>query len=321
MPNKNISLLQARTKKNNEFFTRYEDVEKELSHYHEFLKDKSVICCCNDSEDGAFYSYFKNNFDAIGLKEISALTYSTDWNTHGKYIIKTKHGEIRKELNGSGDFRSDEVIELIRKSDVVVTNPPFSYFCHIIKLVVSMGKDFVILGPQSGINTRSVFPLLKDGVVKLGYGFNRNVGYFVSDYEDYASSTGHKKGLIRVPGVTWFTTFPIKNSQNKLSLQCSYSPELYPKYENLDAIEVGKISEIPVDYDGLMGVPITYMYRHDPELFEIVGISYAMAEPITIDGKYMQNPSCVYLKNSDGSVKGVYARIIIKSKKKIKKAA
>lgn len=315
MPNTNTALLEARTRKNDEFFTRYEDVENELKHYAPLLRGKSVFCCCNDREDGAFYRYFDDNFSLLGLTGLTAASYTRNTGAHGRIIIRTADGTERRTLRGSGDFRSDEMSEIMDMSDIVATNPPFSLFSTILKMVVVKKKEFVLVGPQSAITNRAVFPFLRSGEARLGYGYARSVGYFISnEYEDYATSTGHKEGYIRVPGVTWYTNMNIKPDRQLIVPEAEYTKERYPKYVNLDAINVGKLCDIPKCYSGNMGVPITYMFRHDPERYEIVGTTNVMAGSLVLDGKYVKRPGCAYLRTPEGQLKGVYSRIVIRER-------
>lgn len=315
MPNTNTALLEARAKKNNEFFTRYEDVENELKHYSPLLHGKSVFCCCNDREDGAFYRYFSDHFCTLGLTRLTANTYSRDSSAPGKIVIRTADGVERRSLQGSGDYRSDEMSEIMDESDVIATNPPFTNFSAILKMIIAKKKQFVLVGPQSAITNRSVFPFLHSGEASLGYGYPRSVGYFISDvYEDYAASTGHKEGYIRVPGVTWYTNMAVKPDRPPVVPEVEYTKERYPKYVNLDAINVGRLCDIPKGYSGRMGVPITYMYRHNPERYEIVGTTNAMAEPLVVEGKYVKSPGCAYIKTPEGKLKGVYSRIVIQER-------
>ena len=170
-----------------------------------------------------------------------------------------------------GDFRSRECIELLKEADIVVTNPPFSLFREYIGQLMKYGKKFLIVGHQNAITYKEVFPLIKDNKVWLGYGFKGTAGHFLSPYEDIATAGDHKKGMIRVSGVTWFTNMEIPKRNEELDLVCRYSPEEYPKYDNYDAIEVNKTLNIPCDYMGVMGVPITFLDKYSPKQFEIIG--------------------------------------------------
>ena len=200
-----------------------------------------------------------NGDGAVDLQDIELLLKSVD----GKPEL----------LKGDGDFRSDECVELLKQADVVVTNPPFSLFREYIAQLIKYNKKFLIIGNQNAITYKEVFPLLKNNKIWLGYGFKGNVGFFINTkYEDYAKSSQHKEGMIRVSGVMWFTNLDIYKRHEKLILYRNYNPEEYPTYDNYNAIEVSKVSEIPCDYDGVMGVPITFMDKYSPQQFEILGL-------------------------------------------------
>lgn len=170
----------------------------------------------------------------------------------------------------TGDFRSQECIELLKEADIVVTNPPFSLFREYIGQLMEYGKKFVIVGHQNAITYKEVFPLLRNNEVWLGYGFKGAAGHFYSPYDDIASVGDHKENMIRVSGVNWFTNLEIPKRNEELDLVCRYSEDEYPKYDNYDAINVGRTQDIPCDYAGLMGVPITFLDKYNPNQFEII---------------------------------------------------
>ncbi len=199
-----------------------------------------------------------NGDGAVDLTDVELLLQSVD----GKPEL----------LNGDGDFRSDECIGLLKQADIVVTNPPFSLFREYVAQLIEYNKKFVIVGNQNAITYKEIFPLLKDNKLWLGYGFKGNVGFFInSHYEDYAKSSQHKEGMIRVSGVMWYTNLDIEKRHEDLILFRSYTPENYPHYDNYNAIEVSKTADIPCDYDGAMGVPITFIDKFNPDQFEILG--------------------------------------------------
>lgn len=204
-----------------------------------------------------------------------------------------------KDLGNAGDFRSQDCIELLKQSDIVVTNPPFSLFREYIAQLVEYNKKFVIVAHQNAIKYKEIFPLIKDGKLWLGMGFRGGAGHFINvHYEDYATAGDHREGMIRVSGVIWLTNLDIKKRHEILETVYTYSkyPEKYPKYDNYDAINVDKTNEIPMDYDGVMGVPITFLDKYNPEQFKII----------------------YHLGN--GIVNGIkkYSRIIIQKRKDIK---
>ena len=207
-----------------------------------------------------------------------------------KILLKEKHN-CRRKLYGdekypAGDFRSVECIKLLKQADIIVTNPPFSLFREYVAQLVEFNKKFIIIGHQNAITYKEIFPLLKNNQMWLGFGFRGNVGFFQSTYEDVAKSSQHKEGLIRVSGVNWFTNLDIQKRHEKLDLYKEYNPEDYPKYGNYDAINVDKTIEIPCDYDGVMGVPITFLDKYNPNQFEIVGLGTS---------RYLYTPTKTYI--------------------------
>jgi hypothetical protein len=214
-----------------------------------------------------------------------------------------------KELKGDGDFRSKECIELLKQADIVVTNPPFSLFREYVAQLVEYDKKFVIVGHQNAITYKEIFPLLKTNKIWLGYGFKGGAAHFISAYEDKAVASNHKEGMIRVSGVNWFTNLDIPKRHEDLIPYKNYTPEEYPKYDNYDAINVDKTSDIPLNYEDKMGVPITFLDKYNPEQFEIIdGIgrySILNNEETKKAGKYL----------SMINGKALYFRIIIKKKR------
>lgn len=233
-------------------------------------------------------------------------------------------------LKGDGDFRSRECIELLKEADIVVTNPPFSLFREYIAQLMEYKKDFLIIGHQNALSYKEIFPLIQNNKMWLGYGFKGGAGHFISKYEDTATASNHKQGMIRVSGVTWFTNLDIKKRHEDIILFKSYSPEEYPHYINYDAIEVAKTEFIPKDYDGIMGVPITFMDKYNPEQFEIIGIgnggelgvacgvssnlTNTECENLFREDKSFRRGKLCY-RDKNGKLKGCYARILIRRKK------
>jgi hypothetical protein len=212
------------------------------------------------------------------------------------------------ELKGDGDFRSEECVEILKEADIVVTNPPFSLFREYVAQLVKYGKKFLIIGNQNAITYKEIFPLFKENMIWLGFGFRRNCAHFKSRYVDIASDADHRDGMIRVSGVMWFTNLDIAKRHEKMPLYKKYSRIEFPMYDNYDAIEVAKSADIPYDYDGVMGVPITFMDKYNPEQFEIVGATES-------EGKGFSNG--LWLPDSgvaQAVVKGqrVYKRILIR---------
>lgn len=284
----NTTLTAARAAKKDEFYTQLSDIERELVHYKEHFCGKTVLCNCDDPRVSNFFKYFTLNFEHLGLKRVIATCYKSQdvdlfsMNTSERAVYQIYEGdrdgnrmpdaneiEVRP-LQGDGDFRSAECIELLKQADIVVTNPPFSLFREYVAQLIKYDKKFVIVGHQNAITYKEIFPLLKENKLWLGYGFKGGAGHFYSKYEDVATAGDHREGMIRVSGVTWFTNLDIAKKHEELILYKRYTPEEYPHYDNYDAINVNKTSDIPCDYDGVMGVPITFLDKYNPEQFEIV---------------------------------------------------
>jgi len=288
----NKNLHSAKNSKKDEFYTQLSDIEKELRHYKEHFKDKVVFCNCDDPRVSNFFHYFSFNFERLGLKKLITTCYknqdadlfSENKSEKAIYLEYTgdKNGdnipnpeEIGiKHLKGDGDFRSRESIELLKQADIIVTNPPFSLFREYVAQLMEYDKKFIIIGHQNSITYKEIFKLIMDNKLWLGYGFNGGAGHFINaHYEDYATAGDHKEGMIRVSGVHWFTNIEINKRHEDLILYKNYSPEEYPTYDNYAAINVDKTVDIPCDYAGWMGVPITFLDKYNPEQFEIIGIT------------------------------------------------
>lgn len=346
----NKTLTQAKKAKKDEFYTQLSDIERELSHYKHHFKGKTVLCNCDDPRISNFFRYFAYNFEHLGLKRLITTCYKNQdadlfsMNTCERAIWLEYTGDKDGDkvpspdeigihyFEGDGDFRSRECIELLKEADIVVTNPPFSLFREYVAQLIEYDKKFVIIGHQNAITYKEFFPLIKANKVWLGYGFKGGAGHFISKYEDVATASDHREGMIRVSGVVWFTNLDIDKRHEDLILYRRYTPEEYPKYDNYDAINVDKTSDIPCDYDGVMGVPITFLNYYNPEQFEIVAFRKGVdgkdlifstlsgggsatlfqntRPPMPIDG-LMNNPK-------DTMVNGVskYARITIRRIKK-----
>lgn len=264
------NLHNAKKQKKDEFYTLYEDIEKELQHYPEQLKDKIIYCNCDDYENSNFYKYFKDNFKKLQLKELIATGY--DINTkQGKYAKYNGFVEYTNN-NFNGDFRSEECIELLKQADIVVTNPPFSLFREYVAQLVEYEKKFLIIGNMNAITFKEIFPLIKDNKLWWGVSLNGTKCNFIVP-EKYEGDNVFVENGVRygkVNNAIWFTNLEHKKRNQELILYKQYSEEYYPKYDNYDAIEVSKVAEIPVDYDGVMGVPITFLDKYNPNQFEIV---------------------------------------------------
>lgn len=288
----NISLHIAKNRKKDCFFTCYEDIEKELNFYpKEQFKDKIVYCNC-DTTDSNFYKFFVDNFEKLGLKKIIISCIEYDWNlltneTSGAYKLEYfgKDKPPNKTLlNGDekyppGDFRSSECISLLKEADLVVTNPPFSLLREFIAQLIKYNKKFLIIGNKNAIGCKEIFPLFKENKIQLGVSIHSGSVEFriPSNQKPYSLNNYRldEDGNIYVKNssVRWFTN--LNTSKRNKPLQLSgiyYTKESYPKYDNYDAINVDKVAEIPCDYPGVMGVPLTFMDKYCPEQFEILGL-------------------------------------------------
>ncbi len=342
----NESLHDAKTAKKDEFYTQMSDITAELSHYRELFRDKTVYCNCDDPYESNFFKYFALCFKTLGLKRLIATSYADSIiagtqlslfetengenitrktpylanitgvldingdqavNHEDIEIIMQKVPKAVQKLEGNGDFRSPECVELLKQADIVVTNPPFSLFREYVAQLMEYGKKFLILGNMNAITYKEIFPLIKEG--KMWYGVSISSGdrafYVPDDYELNAAGCGideDGRRFIRIKGVRWFTNLEHYKRHEPLFLYREYNEKDYPKYDNYDAINVDKTEYIPKDYFGVMGVPITFLDKYCPEQFEILGID-----------RYIEdNPRYGHRFTING--KEIYARILIRRK-------
>ena len=309
---KNSKLHKARVYKNDEFYTSLVDVESELKNYKDFFHGKKVLCNCNDDTNSSFFKYFSINFYNLGLEKLTCVSYNKEGHAV-KYVLEKDNEDITiKKLNGNGDFRDDECIELLKDADVVVTNPPFSLFSEFISLMMEFKKKFIVMSNMNAVTYKEVFPYIKNN--KIWYGPSISSGDRVfrvpDEYELNAANCGFDENgnkFIRVSGIRWFTNIKHLKCNLPLVLYKHYNPTEYPKYDNYNAIECSKTVEIPIDYDGVIGVPITFLDKYCPDQFEILCSSYKYSDcGVHIDGKSW-NP----IVNN----KNIYARIFIRHKK------
>lgn len=306
----NQNLRKANKAKKDEFYTQLIDIENELKHYKEQFKNKIVYCNCDDPFESNFFKYFAGNFNALKLKKLIATSYSgspivgqqllplniAGLKPKGKQPFKieiTEVPDINKDgaigiddvksllklnkknstpLKDNGDFRSDECIELLKQADVVVTNPPFSLFREYVAQLVEHKKKFLIIGNTNSLTYKEIFKLVKDDKLRTGY-TNFNVGMFFvvpDDWEQFHHIDKDGKKIARVSTSCWFTNLEVEKHKEKIILYKKYNPKEYPKYDNYDAINVNKYTDIPCDYDGVIGVPITFLDKYNPAQFEIV---------------------------------------------------
>ena len=265
----NYNLQLAFKVKNDEFYTKLTDIEKELMHYKEMFVGKTIYCNCDNPTKSNFVKWFYRRFNMLHLKRLIVTAYNKDgfglyWDTDfSKLDIKTIYindwieNDVRY-LSGNGDFRSDECIDLLKQADIVVTNPPFSLFREYVKVLMDNNKDFLILGNMNAITYKEVFPYIKENKIGLGY---------LNGAKSFITPDGVEQ---KFGNIFWYTTLPIAKYKEELILYKHYTPEEYPKYDNYDAINVDKTCDIPADYDGAMGVPISFIEKYNPKQFEII---------------------------------------------------
>ena len=279
---KNV-LSKARDAKQDEFYTQLPDVEKELTHYRDHFFGKIIYLNCDDPDWSSFWLYFSYNFDFFGLKKIISTHYEDNGNSSYMLMLEEQYNAnkpniVKKTLKGNGDFRSDECIELLKEADIVVTNPPFSLFREYVAQLIEYDKKFIIIGNQNAFTYKEIFPLLQDDKMWTGYK-NGDMAFKVPDWYEtrptrfWIDKNGQKWRSLG--NICWFTNLDIKKRYEDLVLTEFYegNEDRYSFYDNYDAINVGKISEIPMDYEGVMGVPITFLNSHNPDQFEILGLS------------------------------------------------
>ena len=289
---KNSNLHKAKDAKNDEFYTQLTDVTKELMHYKAHFKDKIVLCNCDDPTWSAFWRYFHLNFAELGLKKLISTHYDREEATYKMEYTGGNDNNIevgvKTPLEGNGDFRNQECLNLLDECDIVVTNPPFSLFREYVAVLMEHEKIFLIIGYMNAITYKEFFPLLKDDEVWIG----------CTNVKEFLQPDGSIK---KFGNIGWFTNLDIEKRHEKLILWKKYTPEEYPKYDNYDAINVDKVSEIPCDYDGVMGVPITFLDSFSPDQFEILGLTTGRKDfdEISYPIKHYEN---VIQHNKDGSV-------------------
>lgn len=322
----NNKLKEAKARKNDEFYTRLEDIENEVKYYKAHFKDQVVYCNCDDPEWSNFFIYFKMNFHHLKLKKLISTHYSTDTESDKAYQLEcveviNKKGTLEEKktiLEGNGDFRSDECIELLKQSDIVCTNPPFSLFREYVSQLVEYNKKFLILGNNNAITYKEVFSLIKENKLWLGYSANKTMEFqLADDYERWNridEKTGKKFG--NVPAISWFTNLTHKKRNESLVLWKKFCSDDFPKYDNLDAINIDKVNDIPENYFEPMGVPITFLGKYNPSQFEIIGLCADKRDPDEIFIKASKTYLDEKHKNFVGTVlngKATYARIIIRN--------
>ena len=322
-----------------EFYTQLSDIERELRHYRNHFRDKVVYCNCDDPRVSNFFHYFSYNFERLGLKKLIATCYKNqnmdlfsrndaeqaiyleyDGDRNGNSVPDPNEIGVHA-LKGDGDFRSQECVELLKQADIVVTNPPFSLFREFVDQLIQHDKKFLIIGNQNAIALAETFTLLKENKIWLGYQAG-DMKFRVPDYYEpretrfWIDETGQKWRSIGTG--CWYTNLDIQKRHEDLILYKTYSADAYPRYVNYDAIEVGRVQDIPIDYDGEMGVPITFFTKFNPDQFEVVGSSKTLGKPMSAiaePGTYQQGGPRFYLPEPGGTYKRMYDRIVIKRRR------
>ena len=295
----NVNLHSARREKNDEFYTRYEDIESEVMKYRKQFKNKIVYLPCDDPAEkkSEFWSFFVANFDAFGLKKLIATHYDEDGKAYKIWLEDdiNKDGYIddndalQEDLQGNGDFRSPECVEILKECDIVCTNPPFSLFREFVDLIHTHYKSFLIIGSQNAFTYKEIFKLIKNNHIWTGYNMVRQFIQPDGSIKDFGN-------------ICWFTNMLTSKRIENLILTKTYNPIDYPKYDHYDAIEVSRVVNIPKDYTGIMGVPITFIDKYNPDQFEILGDSrYHDGSDIADDINFING-------------KGLYRRILIRRK-------
>lgn len=336
MANDSKTLTNAKSKKKDEFYTSLTDIEKEVRHYKPHFKGKVVLCNCDDPRCSNFFKYFTMNFEALGLKKVIATCYKNQdkdlFSQHDceKAVYQIYEGDKNKNrkvddeeievkyLEGDGDFRSKECLALLEEADIVVTNPPFSLFRDFVATLVKYNKKFLIIGNVNAIKYKEIFPLIKDNKLWLGASIHSGDREFQVPNDYPIETSGGRvdengKKFIRVKGVRWFSNLDYDERHEDVPLYKKYKEEEYPKFDNYDAINVNKTSDIPCDYYGAMGVPITFLDKFNPNQFEVIDLLNRYTVLGTGDNEFVRDNK-LHMCN----VKGVptFSRIVIRRVKK-----
>lgn len=280
-------LEKAKKEKNDEFYTRYEDIESEVMKYRKQFRDKIVYLPCDDPAEkkSEFWSFFVDNFDAFGLKKLIATHYDKNGKAYKIWIDADTIGEddfiddsnaLQEDLKGDGDFKSEECTEILKECDIVCTNPPFSMFREFVDWIMKENKDCLIIGNNNALSYQEIFRLIKNNRLKVGYTANKTLSFRVGEdyYYDKKLTKEIGDGFFygSVPAITWFTTLKCSKHDEEMILTKEYNNIDYPFYDNYDAIEVNRVENIPKNYSGVMGVPITFLNKYNPNQFDVIGI-------------------------------------------------
>jgi len=309
----NKSLISAKRARKDEFYTQLNAINNELKHYKEHFKGKVVLCNCDDPRVSEFFNYFVLNFNHLGLKKLITTCYKNQepdlFSRHdsdravyleyngslsGKDNVPTAKDIGIKHLKGDGDFRSAECIELLKQADIVVTNPPFSLFREYVAQLIEYNKKFVIIGNQNAYTYKEIFKLIKENKIWVGYNYGA-MKFEVPKYDTKGYEENGKKWR-KFGNICWFTNLDIKKRHEDLICYRNYTPEKYPKYDNYDAINVDEVADIPCDYKGLMGVPITFLNKYNPKQFELLGIDRYMEDNPNYGHRFTLNGEEIYAR-------------------------
>ena len=332
----NRNLADAKRAKEDEFYTRLEDIERELRHYRQHFKGKIVYCNCDDPRASNFFHFFSYNFERLGLKELITTCYQSQEvdlfskNSSRSAIMLEYTGDKDgnrtpdleeigiQELQGDGDFRSSESIALLKQADIVVTNPPFSLFREYVAQLIEYDKKFIILGNQNQVATNEIARLITDGKMWQG-NYTGDMSFRVPDHYEpretryWVDEDGQKWRSLGTG--CWYTNLDFAKRHEELILVKAYDPKSYPIYVNYDAIEVGRYKDIPMDYAGPMGLPVTALAKLSPDQFEIVGFSGSLARPMAEVVSGATGSGRFYLDIGTGKYKRMYDRVVIRNKR------
>ena len=295
----NTNLRKAAKVKNDEFYTRYEDIENEVMKYRKQFKDKIVYLPCDDPAEkkSEFWSFFVNNFDAFGLKKLIATHFDENGRAYKIWIDSDLNNDgwiddadaLQEDLEGNGDFRSEECVEILKECDIVCTNPPFSLFRELIDLIITHNKQFLIIGNKNAYAYKEIFTLIKNNKIWTGYNAVHN----------FIQPDGNIK---KFGNIGWFTNLQSKKRNEELILTKTYNEIDFPYLDNYNAINVGKVVNIPKDFNGYMAVPITFIDKYNPNQFEIFGITNTGEKnpgirlPNTAHGRPLLNGKELYIR-------------------------
>lgn len=319
MPTKNSNLNKASKQKNDEFYTQRKDIETELRHYRAHFKNKTVYCNCDDPNSSQFVAYFLQNFEDLGLRRLLASCYQRTKEVEASAVLLDYRGERNasqptsgsqyiQKLSGNGDFRSTEVLKNLKEADIVVTNPPFSLFREYVSQLIGHSKKFLILGHQNAITYKEIFPFIKSNQLWLGVD-NGGTKWFEVP-EDYDIPTESRKRIANgkkyfsLGSIMWYTNLDNAKRHQNLQLNQEYHPVKYPTYDNYEAIEVSRYTNIPKDFMGVMGVPITFLDKYNPDQFEILGCNRGVG----------QDPDGIFGRSSYLNGKETFKRLFIRRK-------